>query len=129
MEKIGKLIQKRDNPNDVFITPDTLVEEHYRLIKPYLQSNDLILDPCSHTTMKYYNKFKENNYTVDWCEITEGRDFFEYQQNTDCICGNPPYSLIDNFIEKIIDLNPRVVSLLIGFSNITTRRLEKMEKA
>mgnify|MGYP006114888393 FL=1 len=129
MSEISTTVQKRDKPNDIFITPDTLIEEHYSIIKPYLRDDDLILDPCSHTTMKYYNKFKDNNYAVDWCEITEGRDFLEYSKHADCICGNPPYSIINDFLDKIIDLNPRVVSLLIGFLNCTTLRLEKMKKA
>ena len=145
MDKTGKKIQKRENPNDVFITPDTLVQEHFELVEPYLKAieitypgNTLVLDPCSHggraEPRKYYDKFKENKYDVDWCEITKGRDFFEYQGRCgedlpDAIVGNPPYSLIDAFLDKSISLNPKIISYLIGFSNITTKRLEKMEKA
>lgn len=150
MDKTGKKIQKRENPNDVFITPDTLVQEHFELVEPYLKPDDFILDPCCHTTQKYYKRFAKylddnnpNEYDenderelcgmTDYCEISMGKDFFEYYGiggfSPDAIIGNPPYSLIDAFLDKSISLNPRVVSYLIGFSNITTKRLEKMEKA
>ena len=129
MDKTGKKIQKRENPNDVFITPDTLVQEHFELVEPYLRENDLILDPCSHETRKYLTKFERAGYRTDWCEISLGRDFLEYQGTPEVICSNPPYSMIDAFLDKSISLNPRVVSFLIGFSNITTKRLEKMENA
>jgi len=129
MDKTGKKIQKRENPNDVFITPNTLVEEHYKLVKPYLNDMDNVLDPCMNfETRKYFNKFK-GIYNVDWCEITHGRDFLKYDKNPDVIVGNPPYSMIDAFLDKSIELEPRVISYLIGFANITTKRLEKMEKA
>ena len=158
MDKTGKKIQKRENPNDVFITPDTLVEEHFQLVKPYLKYLDLVLDPCCHATQKYYNRFQKHlneidphdlhdddvwsDGGVDYCEITMGRDFFEYEgcedetshtygeyMKPDAIVGNPPYSMIDAFLDKSIELQPRVISYLIGFANITTKRLEKMEKA
>ena len=141
MDKTGKKIQKRENPNDVFITPDTLVEEHYKLVVPYLNDLDIVLDPCMNfETRKYFNKFK-GLYNVDWCEITHGRDFLKYEGianyyegektyiKPDAIVGNPPYSMIDAFLHKSIELQPRVISYLIGFANITTKRLEKMEKA
>lgn len=28
-----------------------------------------------------------------WCEITEGRDFFDWTEHVDWVVGNPPYSL------------------------------------
>ncbi len=129
MEKRMKNVKKRDCPNDVFITPDSLIEVHFNLIKPYLKEDDIILDPCSHHTQKYYNKFKDCGYETDWCEITMGRDFLLHDRVCNVICGNPPYSIINPFLDKIIELRPRVCSLLIGFMNLTTKRLEVMEKA
>ena len=29
---------------------------------------------------------------ADWCEITEGRDFFDWSEKVDWVVGNPPYS-------------------------------------
>jgi len=155
MDKTGKKIQKRENPNDVFITPDTLVEEHFKLVEPYLKYLDLVLDPCCHATQKYYKRFQKHlseidihalhdddewsDGGVDYCEISMGRDFLKYKgldafgdgeyMTPDVIVGNPPYSMIDAFLDKSIELEPRVISYLIGFANITTKRLEKMEKA
>jgi len=129
MHKISKKIKKRDCANDVFITPDSLIEQHFKLVEPYLTKEDTILDPCCHETKKYYNKFIASGYKADWCEITLNRDFLTYECNCQAIIGNPPYSMIDDFLSKIIEVKPRVVSLLIGFGNITTRRLEFMEKS
>jgi hypothetical protein len=30
---------------------------------------------------------------TEWCEITEGRDFFEWSKPVDWVVSNPPYSL------------------------------------
>ena len=30
---------------------------------------------------------------TDWCEITEGRDFFDWSEPVDWVVSNPPYSL------------------------------------
>ena len=40
-----------------------------------------------------------------------------------------PYSILDKWFDKVISLNPRVYSTLIGVNNLTARRVEKFEKA
>ena len=59
----------------------------------------------------------------------EGKDFFEYDGEPDIIIQNPPYSNLDEWIKKNIELNPRIISLLIGVNNLTTRRLEWLYEA
>ena len=118
------IIKKRTSPNDVFITPKELAQKHINLI-PY-NENDLWLDPCKNDG-SYFNQFPTEN--KEYCEILENKDFFEYQGNPDIIIQNPPYSILDIWIKKNIDLNPRVISFLIGIGNLTTRRIEWLEKA
>jgi len=118
------IIKKRTSPNDVFITPKELAQKHIDLI-PY-NENDLWLDPCKNDG-SYFNQFPTEN--KEYCEILENKDFFEYQGNPDIIIQNPPYSILDIWIKKNIDLNPRVISFLIGIGNLTTRRIEWLEKA
>jgi hypothetical protein len=35
--------------------------------------------------------------------------------------------MIDKVLEKSVSLNPRIISYLIGYGNVTTKRLEYME--
>ena len=49
-----------------------------------------------------------NNYPADvekdWCEIDEGKDFFEYTDHVDWIITNPPYKYCTDFILKALEL-------------------------
>lgn len=113
-------IQKRDNPNDIFITPLDLAKNHIDMIEPI--PSELWLDTCKNNG-SYYNQYP-SNVQKDYCEILEGKDFFEYQGNPSVICDNPPYSKLDDWFKKVIELNPRIYSCLIGVGNLTARRIE-----
>jgi len=121
---ISHNIKNRETPNDVFITPIELAKQHINMID--LKENEIWLDPFKNSGV-YYNNFPTNNKL--WCEILEEKDFFEFNEKVDVICSNPPYSLMDKVLEKSISLKPRVISYLIGVGNLTTRRIEMMEKA
>lgn len=116
-------IKKRESPNDVFITPLELAKNQIDMIN--FKHDDVWLDPFKNTG-NFYNQYPTDK--KDWCEILEGKDFFEYNMNVDIICSNPPYSCIDDILKKSTELNPRVISYLIGMGNLTTRRIEYMEK-
>lgn len=124
LSNISKTIKKRENPNDIFITPLGLAKLHINTIK--YNENEVWLDPFKNNG-NYYNQFPTEN--KDWTEILEEKDYFNYNNKIDIICSNPPYSLIDEVLEKSIKLNPRIISYLIGFQNLTAKRIEKMEKA
>ena len=117
-------ILKRSTANDVFITPMALAKQHIEMIDSI--PDDIWLDPCANSG-NYYNQFPSEN--KEKCEILDGQDFFEYNGKPDIICQNPPYSILDKWIKKNIELNPRVISMLIGVGNLTTRRIEWFEKA
>ena len=124
---ISHNIKKRTKANDVFITPLEVAKQQIQLHN--INDNDLWLDPCRNNKEgSYFNNFPQN-VRKDWCEILEGKDFFEYDENIDIICGNPPYSVIDKWIKKTLQLNPKEFSLLIGIGNLTTRRIEIIENA
>ena len=128
MSKIGHSIKGRENANDVFMTPVALVTTHLEYIAPLVREGDKLLEPfCGSgnylTAME--QKWRENR--VDWCEISRGRDFFEYGGEVEVILSNPPYSIIDKVLEKSVSLNPRIISYLIGYGNVTAKRLEYME--
>lgn len=122
--KISHNIKKREIPNDVFITPIELAKNHINYIE---NKNDYIwYDPFKNDG-SYFNNFPENN-TKKWSEILYNKDFFEFNENIDVICSNPPYSIIDKVLEHSVKLNPKIISYLIGVNNLTARRVEFMEK-
>ena len=85
------------------------------------KEGDKWLDPCKNDG-SYYNQFPTEN--KDYCEILENKDFLKYDKHVDIIIQNPPYSIMDIWIKKNIELNPKIISFLIGVNNLTTRRLE-----
>lgn len=121
---INKNIKQREKSNDVFITPCELALLHINKIKA--NDNDIWFDPFKNDG-SYYNQFPTEN--KKWTEIIDNRDFFEFNEKVDIICSNPPYSIIDKVLDKSIELNPRIISYLIGFQNLTAKRMEKMENA
>lgn len=52
-----------------------------------------------------------------WCEITDGRDFFDLQTPVDWIVTNPPYSQTRNFMRHAFSLAGHVV-LLVPARNV-----------
>ena len=121
---ISRNIKNRKNANDIFITPLELAKKHIDMID--YKDNDVWLDPCKNDG-SYYNQFPNDN--KDYCEILEDNDFFQYDSDVDIIVQNPPYSLMNKWINKNIELNPRIISMLIGIGNLTTKRIQALENA
>jgi hypothetical protein len=115
-------IKQRENPNDVFITPIKLAKYNIDMIE--YKDDELWYDPFKNNG-SYYNQFPNDN--KKWSEILEDKDFFTFDEKVDIICSNPPYSMIDKVLEKSVELNPRIISYLIGVNNLTAKRMEYME--
>ena len=124
----SRTIQKRKKANDVFITPLEVAKKHIDMID--YDESDIWLDPCCYCseTGSYISQFP-NNVNKEWCEISKGVDFFEYEGKPQHICSNPPYSILDIWLKKCIELQPITISFLIGIGNLTTKRIEIMSKA
>jgi hypothetical protein len=118
-------IKGRSTANDVFITPIEVAKQQINLHN--INEGELWLDPCRNNEEGSYYKNFPNGVSKDWCEIIENKDFFEYNYKPDVICANPPYSIIDKWIQKTLELCPREFSLLIGIGNLTTKRIELIE--
>lgn len=116
-------IKQRLKPNDVFITPLPLAKKQIDMIE--FRPDEVWYDPFKNSG-SYYNQYPTEN--KEWSEILEDRDFFTFDKKVDVICSNPPYSFIDKVLYKCIELNPRVISLLIGVNNLTARRIEIMNE-
>jgi hypothetical protein len=86
--------------NDVIMTPEPLCKALVDYIKP----NGIILEPCkgSGNFLKYLPKDSL------WCEISEDKDFFDFNQKVDYIITNPPWSQIKNFLKHSLEISNNV---------------------
>jgi hypothetical protein len=131
---IGHGIKHRAVGNDIFITPRALALKQINTIN--YTKEDVWCDPCrNNENGSYYSQFP-TECEKEWYEILEGIDFFDRKYddkdgllNPDIICMNPPYSILDSFMKRCLELKPKVISMLIGVSNLTAKRIEYFEKA
>lgn len=89
--------------NDEVYTPLWAAKDMVEYFKP--EGN--ILDPC-----KGEGVFSDIMTDCDWCEINQGRDFFDYNKQVDWIISNPPYSALNKFTRHAMDISDNVVWLI-----------------
>lgn len=92
------------NPNDVVFTPEPLA----KLICAMLPIAGKVLEPCKGegAFLKYLPE------GTDWCEIVDGRNFFDYDKQVDWIVTNPPYSDFNRFLDHAFRLADNIVLLV-----------------
>jgi len=93
-----------------------------RTIVSAFSPQGLTLEPCRGQG----NIYKELPEPKDWCEITEGRDFFDYQTKVDWIITNPPFSIYDYFLEHCFEVADNVVLLVPIAKAFKSMRTERM---
>lgn len=93
------------NPNDVVFTPDWLAEQ---IISMFTIRGE-ILEPCRGEGA-FFKHLPE--LTTDWCEIAEGRNFYDYTKKVNWIITNPPYSDFNRFLEHSFSLADNIVLLV-----------------
>lgn len=89
--------------DDIVMTPDWLARDlvnHFKL-------RGKGLEPCRGTGNIY--KYLEN---ADWCEISEGKDFFLYKKRVSYIFTNPPWSQIRAFLQHSMELTNNIYFLI-----------------
>lgn len=98
-----QLLQQALTENDVVYTPDWAANDIVEWFKP----SGRILEPCKGqgAILKYLPG-------ASWCEITEGKDFFQWVEPVDWIISNPPYSLFNEWLEHSFSLAPDIVYLI-----------------
>jgi hypothetical protein len=117
-----RVIQNRKKPNDVFYTPLPVVKIMIDMcdITPDMK----VLDPCK-ATGNFYNNLPECH--KDWCEITDNKDFFDYNEKVDLVIGNPPYSLWSRWLDHTTEITDKFC-YVFGVMNFTNVRLREIEK-
>lgn len=92
-----------------------IVIEHYKPL-------GFTLEPAKGTG-NIYNLLPEPK---DWCEIAEGKDFFEFNGKVDWIITNPPYSIYNLFLKHCFDLADNVVficPIAKAFKSLSTEKV------
>ena len=106
--------------DDVVMTPVDLAKKLIQHFNPQGKG----LEPCKGTGNIY--KFLKN---ADWCEIADGRDFFEYTNKVDYIFTNPPWSKIRAFLQHSMEI-ANDIYFLITINHLWTKaRLRDIENA
>ena len=113
--QLMKNIKDRQKPNDRIYTPPAVVD----IMLKYVEEGETTLDPCRGQGA-FHNKLEG-----DWCEIDEGKDFFEYNSKVDTIIGNPPYSILSKWLDHSYTIAQKKIIYVIGMYSLTPIRLER----
>ena len=107
---------------DLVMTPTWLAKE---IIDHYAPTG-VVLDPCRGEGA-FYDNFP--TATKDWCEISEGRDFMAYDGKADWIITNPPWSKMQPFLVRGMQVADNVVYLTTINHYTTKKRIRDMRAA
>lgn len=89
--------------SDVVFTPDYIAKQ----IIDYFKPSGIVLDPC-----KGNGAFSDHIPECEWCEIREGKDFYNWTDKVDWIVSNPPYSIFSDFIRHSFEIAENIVYLI-----------------
>jgi hypothetical protein len=117
------------------ITHYTPIETVQEILKDItFVSSDFTLEPCKGRENRIYNNIPGKK---DWCEIEEGRDFFQYTGSPTKVITNPPFhdqnkkNICVSIIEHCLKVATDEVWLLLNnqmFNSLTPCRLHKYLK-
>lgn len=106
---IGYLKAKTDKASDEVFTPKYAV---LPLVK-YIPDGSTIWCPFDTSESEYVKVFTEKGYKVIHSHIDEGKNFFEYEpEKYDIIISNPPFSIKDDIIKHLYELDKPYAILL-----------------
>ena len=120
----GKAGSNTRPENDRIMPPPILAKFCVESLSFHFLDTDTFLEPCKGGGA-FYDLLPENK---QWCEIQEGKDFFDYNKKVSWIITNPPYSIYEPFLDHAMSLADNVV-FLVPISKIWTslRRIKKIE--
>jgi len=99
-----QLLQQALSPKDVVYTPDWVARDMVAWFKP----SGRILEPCAGDGA-FLRHLPQG---TDWCEIEKGRDFFSWHERVDWIIGNPPYSIIKEWLQHSFEFSDNAAYLI-----------------
>lgn len=101
-------------PADIVYTPVSVSKR----ICEHLDLSGKCLDPCKGDGA--FLRFMPDG--SEYCEIREGKDFFDYNGKVDWVVGNPPYSIFFDFLQKAFEIAENV-SFLVPTNKIFQRQV------
>ena len=124
-----ELAKKVSKDPTIVMTKDSMAK--HLINRTIFYENERVLDPCRGDGA-FYNNFP-SKVKKDWCEINEGRDFFDYDEKCDTIMTNPPFvprKLFWDFVVKGSKVAQKRMFWLInmGCLNVfTPKRLQQLK--
>ena len=106
---------------DLVMTPEYVAQDIIKHFNP----TGRILDP-SRGEGAFYNNFPTDN--KDWCELGENKDFLTYNDKVDWIITNPPWSLMQKFLEHGMKIADNIVYLTTINHYTTKKRIRDMRE-
>lgn len=105
--------------NDVVMTPDSVAKK----IVSHFNPKGKGLEPCSGTGNIL--NYLEN---AEWCEISKGRNFFDFNEKIDYIFTNPPWSQFRKFLKHSMEIADNIYFLITINHIFTKARLRDIEE-
>ena len=106
--------------NDRIYTPTKLAAKCVGLLS--LSDDVSTLDPC-----RGLGAFYDQLPNAEWCEVDEGRDFFDWHKPVDWVVSNPPYSMLDSWLDHTAQIASVGFAYLLSWHALTPSRLERLE--
>ena len=106
--------------DDVVQTPPEMAQRLVRHFKP----QGHVLEPCCGK-----GHFLKVMPGASWCELSKGRDFFDWDQEVDWIVTNPPWSKIRPFLGHAMTVADHIVFLMTVNHAWTKARLRDVKEA
>lgn len=91
------------NRDDIVLTPEPVA----KAVVDRFQPTGRILDPC-----KGEGAFLQYMPGADWCEIREGKCFYDWKTPVDWIVSNPPYGVFADFLRHSFTVAENIVYLI-----------------
>lgn len=88
----------------------------------HFKPSGIVLEPCRGTG-NFVKALEENGHDISeilWCEILEGKDFFDFCENVDWIITNPPFSKMRKFLTHSFEISLNVC-FIMSVNHLWTR--------
>lgn len=99
---------------DVVFTFDEVARDVVAFFKP----SGRILEPAAGDGV-----FLKYLPGADWCEVRDGKDFFDCQERYDWVIGNPPYSVFTEWINHSFEIADNIVYIVPTNKNFNSYKL------
>lgn len=106
-QNIGYLTAKSDKASDEYYTPREAVTPLLKYLDRGNKPSYTIWCPFDTQASEFVKVFKEEGHKVIASHIDDGQNFFYYEPDEwyDFIISNPPFSLKDQVLKRLYELN------------------------